>query len=90
MPRRSSSDRRPATSQEVKRDLEQLLSEYIHLIDSPREMIWRSFVRGVFGGLGGVVGATVMVALLVFLLQHFGGLPFIGHYFQTLGRSLKR
>ena len=38
-----------------------------------------SFIKGVLGGLGGVIGATVVVGLLVWILSLFHSLPFIGH-----------
>lgn len=66
-----------------------LILDYIYVLHSTRRQIWSSFVRGVFAGIGGVIGATVGVAILVGLLQLFGGAPFIGQFFQDLGNTIQ-
>jgi hypothetical protein len=66
-----------------------LILDYIYVLHSTRRQIWSSFIRGVFAGMGGVIGATVGVALLVGLLQLFGGAPVIGHFFQQLGQTIE-
>lgn len=37
-----------------------------------------SFVKGMFQGFGGVIGATILVALLLWTLSFFDELPFLG------------
>lgn len=37
----------------------------------------QSFIKGVIGGFGGVLGATVVIALLLWILSLFHHLPFI-------------
>src|SRR4051794_2371489 len=66
-----------------------LILDYVYVLHNTRRQIWSSFVRGVFAGLGGVIGATVGVAILVGLLQLFGGAPVIGHFFQDLGQTIQ-
>jgi hypothetical protein len=66
-----------------------LILDYIYVLHSTRRQVWSSFVRGVFAGLGGVVGATVGVAVLVALLQLFGGFPLIGQYIQDLAHTIQ-
>ena len=39
-----------------------------------------SFIKGILGGLGGVIGATVVVALLLWVLSFFGHVPLVGHF----------
>jgi hypothetical protein len=63
--------------------------DYIYVLHSTRRQIWSSFVRGCFAGLGGVIGATVGVAVLVGLLQLFGGAPVVGQFFQELGQTIQ-
>ncbi len=67
---------------------EALVKDYIYLLHSTRRQIWSSFVRGVFVGLGTVVGATLVAALLIGLLQQLGALPHVGQFFQTIGHEL--
>src|SRR5258708_4284575 len=66
-----------------------LILDYIYVLHSTRRQVWSSFMRGLFAGLGGVIGSTVGVALLVALLQIFGGAPVIGHFFQGLGQTIE-
>lgn len=37
-----------------------------------------SFIKGVLGGFGGVIGATIVVGLLIWILSFFKQIPFIG------------
>lgn len=66
-----------------------LILDYIYVLHSTRRQVWSSFVRGVFAGVGGVIGATVGVGLLVALLQVFGGAPVIGQYFKDIGQTIQ-
>ena len=66
-----------------------LILDYIYVLHSTKRQIWSSFIRGVFAGVGGVLGATVGIAVLVGLLQLFGGFPVIGHFFRDAGNSIQ-
>lgn len=67
-----------------------LVKDYIELLHSTPRQIWSAFVRGIFMGLGSVIGATLVVALLLWLLALFGTFPVIGDFFRSLGGSLQR
>ncbi len=64
------------------------LVDYIEFLGSTKRQINGAIVRGIFTGLGGVVGATLGVAILLGLLQFLGGAPFIGHYIQAIADSI--
>jgi hypothetical protein len=66
-----------------------LILDYIYVLHSTKRQIWSSFIRGVFAGVGGVLGATLGIALLVGLLQLFGGFPVIGHYFKDVSETIQ-
>lgn len=68
---------------------EALVKDYIYILHSTRRQIWSAFVRGVFAGFGSVVGATLVVALVLALLQSLGGAPFIGHYLREIGQAIQ-
>ncbi len=68
---------------------EALILDYIYVLQSTRRQVWGSFVRGVFAGVGGVLGATLGIALIVGLLQLFGGFPLIGHYFKDISHTIE-
>lgn len=48
-----------------------------------------AFVKGVLGGLGGVIGATVLVALLVWLLSLFHSFPLVGHIVDAFNNAVQ-
>ena len=48
-----------------------------------------TFIKGVASGLGGVIGATVVVALLVWILSLFHSLPFVGHIVDAFNHAVK-
>lgn len=69
---------------------ETLVKDYIELLHNTKRQIWSSLLRGIFAGLGSVVGATLGVAILLAVLQMFGGAPFIGHYFRDIGQTVQQ
>jgi hypothetical protein len=66
-----------------------LILDYIYVLHSTKRQIWSSFMRGIFTGMGGVIGATVGIALLVGVLQLFGGLPGVGSFFTRVGNTIE-
>ena len=67
-----------------------LIDDYVELLQKPRRQITFSFLKGLAGGLGSVIGATIMVAFLLLILQKLGALPWIGQFFQNLGHTIKK
>ncbi len=59
-----------------------LIDDYIDLLGNTRRQVRGAFVRGLFTGLGTVLGATLIVAFIVWLLHLLGGLPVVGQYLQ--------
>lgn len=47
-----------------------------------------SFIKGVFSGFGGVIGATVLVALLIWVLSFFGHVPLVGKFVDKLNKTV--
>ena len=66
-----------------------LVQDYLDLLHNTKRQIWSAFVRGIFTGLGTVIGATLVVALVLWILHLLGGLPFIGHYLQGVGHAIQ-
>lgn len=56
------------------------LAEYISYLSNPRRMLLVNFGVGLVRGLGGVIGATILVGILVMLLKNLVllNLPVIG------------
>jgi len=49
-----------------------------------KQLYKASFAKGVLSGLGGVIGATIVVALLLFILSLIGEIPFIGEIINPI------
>ncbi len=48
-----------------------------------------SFIKGVLSGLGGVIGATIVLTLLVWLLSLFTNVPLLGRLVNTVRQTVK-
>lgn len=60
---------------EVRKALEVLFaSDYM----DKRKLYFENFIRGMLFAAGGVVGATLLVALLVWILSLFDQIPLVG------------
>ncbi len=56
---------------------------------SNRKKLYRiAFWKGIWGGLGGVIGATIVVALLLWLFSILGRVPLIGPSIQYVEQTL--
>ena len=49
-----------------------------------------SFLKGVAGGLGGVIGATVGVALLLWFLSFFSEVPLVGDFVKKVEYTIEQ
>lgn len=56
------------------------LTEYITYLNNPRRLLFLNFGLGLVRGLGGAIGATVLLGVLVMILRHLLllNLPVIG------------
>lgn len=60
--------------------LEELFNDFY---DDRRNIYRMNFFRGIFFGLGSVLGGTVVVAIVVWILSFFVQLPFIGQSLEN-------
>jgi len=58
--------------------------EFMVYLQSPWRIIFLNFLAGIFRGLGILIGMTVIVALLVWVLSKFVNFPVVGEYFQSM------
>lgn len=47
-----------------------------------------SILRGIFQGFGAVLGGTILVALLVWILSLFGHIPLVGNFAEKLQNTV--
>lgn len=65
------------------------LDEHVELLIS-HDKFWRVFLKGVVGALGAAIGATVVIAIIVYVLQALAGAPFIGQYFYEILNTIQQ
>jgi hypothetical protein len=66
-----------------------LLYDIAEFGGSQHKKIYRTaFVKGLFQGLGGVIGATIIVALMLLILSLLGEVPFVGPVAETVENTL--
>ena len=59
-------------------------------VNPDRTKLYRTaFLKGIAQGVGGVIGATVIVALLIWLLSLFQEIPVLGHFVDSIQNSLQ-
>ena len=73
-----------ALAQEVER-----LRQWHPLSGSLRRLLWRSFLQGIASGLGRAMGATVILALLVWLLGRLQVVPVLGTWIARLLETIQ-
>lgn len=56
------------------------LEYFVSYVSSPWRIIWINFVAGVFRGLGAVIGASIVIAVIIWLLGLFTQIPLLGEY----------
>lgn len=66
--------------------IEEMFNDYY---DDRRSIYKMNFIRGLFFGLGSVLGATVIVALVIWILSFFVQIPGIGGAAQQAQNQLE-
>lgn len=54
------------------------------------ELMLANLLGGLAWGVGSVLGATIIVAVILFLLNALGGLPIIGDYITNIAESISK
>jgi hypothetical protein len=68
-----------------------VLEDLFYDFHSSRRQVYKiNFVRGLFFGLGSVLGGTVLIALLVWVLSFFVQLPGIGNSVKQVEQTIQR
>ncbi|MBW3568920.1 hypothetical protein KY385_02205 [Candidatus Parcubacteria bacterium] len=55
-----------------------------------KQLLLQNFLRGIFFGAGSVLGATVLIALLLWILSLFDFIPFIGPIIENTKESIRQ
>ncbi len=57
-------------------------------VDSQKKLYKVTFIKGIVGGFGGVIGATIVVAALLWIFSILGEVPLIGPFVDTLKSTI--
>lgn len=82
--------RKKAEEKKFKATGDEVLQELFNDLYRDRKRIYKvNFLRGVFFGFGSFLGATLLVAVLIWLLSLFVNIPVIGDYFHNAQQSIE-
>lgn len=67
------------------------IAEYMELLNNPRRFFWLNFLGGIARGLGAAVGATLLAAVAIYILQRIVVLnvPLIGDFVAEIVRIVQ-
>lgn len=66
------------------------LQSSVEALLSSKKIIFRSLLSGIFSGLGAVLGATVVLALLLYILGKLQVVPVIGRFVYEIMRIVRQ
>ena len=73
------------STQATERHLHKLSShKLVTDYDSPHRQLFMQFMKGAAFGLGSVIGASVFVSLIIYLLSQVAFLPIIGEWIKVI------
>ncbi len=70
---------KPLSTREKKLAAE-AMEYFIQYVSSPWRIIWVNFLAGIFRGLGALIGASIVLALLFWVLSQLVNVPLVGEY----------
>ncbi len=65
------------------------LQEYATYLSHPFRIFWTNLLAGTSRGLGFLLGATIVIALVSYIITLLVDLPIIGEFFQNLNEFLE-
>lgn len=84
---------KPKSNHNQNIDYEQLGRKLVSVYESgylsKGQLYKASFLKGIFAGMGGVIGATIFVALILWLLSLFHHIPLIGPFVNAIKSSIQ-
>jgi hypothetical protein len=66
------------------------ITEFIDYVKSPWKVLWVNLLAGIARGVGIVIGMTIVIAFILWLLGKFVDFPLIGTYFQDLKETIEK
>lgn len=63
--------------------------EFIQIFKHPWKFLWFSLLKGMMVGLGTVIGATVLVALVIYMLTQVKVVPIVGSFVEDVIQEIQ-
>lgn len=63
--------------------------EFVRILKHPWKFLWMSFLHGLMTGFGWVLGASVLVAVFIYLLAKIQLVPFFGGFVTDVIEEVK-
>jgi lipopolysaccharide export LptBFGC system permease protein LptF len=61
---------------------------FIQYVSSPWRIVWVNFLAGVFRGLGALIGASIVLALIAWVLTQLVDVPLVGEYAKDIKSTM--
>lgn len=61
---------------------------FIQYVSSPWRIIWVNFLAGIFRGLGALIGASIVLALVIWVLTLLVDVPLVGEYAKDVKATM--
>lgn len=55
-----------------------------------KKLYLSNFIRGMFFSAGGIIGATLVIGLLIWILSLFGNIPVVGPLFKNTRETIQQ
>jgi hypothetical protein len=85
---------KPKTKLTTEQQYEQLGKMLVNIYETgyldKRQSYKNSFIKGVLAGLGGVIGATLVVGLLLWVLTLFSDVPLLGRITHNVNQTIQQ
>jgi len=63
--------------------------EFIQVFKHPWKFIWFSLLKGLMVGLGSVIGATLLVAIFIYILAKIQLVPIVGDFVESVLQEIQ-
>lgn len=78
----------PLSAKDYEKIGRQLEALFVGFNPSRRKIFWMNFLLGVLRGFGTVVGATIGVAILIWILSLFSQIPLVGPFVNNIKHTV--
>lgn len=74
----------------LRRELAKLNNHrFVRIHNSTRQLVWFQFIRGLAFGLGTVVGATILVSVIGYILSSINWIPILGEWAAQIADQIR-